>query len=68
VTMNAGSVRKAQTRRSLVQGAELKVKAPGLLPWYSLEVLEMDGLPCAIPVPATSSSHRLPGRLHFFCI
>ena len=58
---NAGAVRKTQNR-SLVQGAELSVREPGgVLPWYSLDVFEMDGLPRAIAVPASASSRLLPG-------
>jgi hypothetical protein len=45
--------------RSLVQGAELALKPPGVLPWYSLAVFDMDGLGCAIEAPAVSPP--LPG-------
>ena len=40
------------------------MRASGVLPWYSLDAFEMDGLPCALTVPTTlSAQHRLPGLL-----
>eukprot|EP01043_Picozoa_sp_COSAG02_P005121 COSAG02_NODE_137_length_34526_cov_94.448079_14_plen_144_part_00 len=63
VMKNTDIAQKRQAR-SLVQGIELKIRVPGVLPWYSLDAFEMDGLPCALTVPTTSSAqHCLPGLL-----